>query len=97
MKKLIYIAILTVAFCFTANAQKVEIDQATADKCARCFVESKAKDDLISALQAENASRKEKDAISQGIITAQGDLIKILEKQSKRKISFFFGLVKVTY
>lgn len=58
----------------------------------------------ISALQAELKARESLDKINDDllikkdeIIKNQADLIKILEKQSGRKLSIFFGLIKVRY
>lgn len=58
---------------------------------------SKAQTDAITALKEENAARARKNDIDAGVIAAQDKLILLLEKQTKRQISFFFGLVKVRY
>lgn len=56
-----------------------------------------AAENALKAVQKENESRKDLALIQEGIIKGQQDLIKILEKQSKKKLSLFFGLVKITY
>ena len=59
---------------------------------------------LVSALEAENAAIRRLNAVNEQILTAKetiiGEQVKLIEiyrKQSGRKISFFFGLVKVRY
>lgn len=57
---------------------------------------------LIAALEAEIAARKRLDAVNDellatknAVIAEQTKLIEVYKKQSGRKISFLFGLVKV--
>lgn len=59
---------------------------------------------LVAALDAEITSRKKLDAVNAEILKAQdtvigeqAKLIEILRKQTGRKISFLFGLVKIRY
>lgn len=59
---------------------------------------------VIKSLQAEAEARRRLDAVNDEIITAkdaviieQKKLIVILQKQSKRKISILFGIIKVSY
>jgi len=59
---------------------------------------------LIASLDAEIAARKRLDAVNEEILAAknaviaeQTKLIEIYKKQSGRKISFLFGLIKVRY
>ncbi len=59
---------------------------------------------LIATLDAEIAARKRLDAVNEEILAAknaviaeQVKLIEIYKKQSGRKISFLFGLVKIRY
>lgn len=59
---------------------------------------------LIAALEGELAARKRLDDVNaeiietkNALISEQAKLIGLLKKQSGRKISFFFGLVKIRY
>lgn len=59
---------------------------------------------LIAALDAEILARKRLDATNEEILTAknaviaeQAKMIELLKKQTGRKVSFLFGLVKVRY
>ncbi|MBK8150849.1 MAG: hypothetical protein IPK58_22260 [Acidobacteria bacterium] len=59
---------------------------------------------VITALEAENAALRRLSAVNEQILTAketviseQIKLIEIYKKQSGRKISFLFGLVKIRY
>ncbi len=59
---------------------------------------------LVTALEAENAALRRLNAVNEQILTAketviseQIKLIEIYKKQSGRKISFLFGLVKIRY
>ena len=59
---------------------------------------------VITALEAENAVLRRLNAVNEQILTAketvigeQVKLIEIYKKQSGRKISFLFGLIKVRY
>ena len=59
---------------------------------------------LIAALDAEILARKRLDATNEEILTAknaviaeQAKMIELLIKQTGRKVSFLFGLVKVRY
>lgn len=59
---------------------------------------------LIKALEAEIAARKRLDQVNQeiieaknGLILEQSKLIEIYKKQSGRKVSLLFGLVKIRY
>ena len=111
MKKLLLLSILTFAFCLSAKSQNctelVECNQKL-DTAARIINrqtdESKAKDKAIEALKAEIAARESLDKINNEllakkdeIIKNQADLIKILEKETGRKISFFWGIIKIRY
>jgi septal ring factor EnvC (AmiA/AmiB activator) len=58
---------------------------------------SKAKDSAIEALKEENLARQRKNDIDKGIIEAQDKLIELLQKQNRKRISFLFGLVKITF
>jgi hypothetical protein len=46
-------------------------------------------------MQAEIESRKRKEAIDQGIIAAQKDLLALYEKRKGTRISFLFGLISI--
>ena len=59
---------------------------------------------VITALEAENAALRRLSVVNEQILTAketviseQIKLIEIYKKQSGRKISFLFGLVKIRY
>ncbi len=59
---------------------------------------------VITALEAENAALRRLNAVNEQILVAketviseQIKLIEIYKKQSGRKISFLFGLIKVRY
>ena len=59
---------------------------------------------LIKTLEAEIEARKRLDQVNEEIIEAkngmileQAKLIEIYKKQSGRKVSFLFGLVKIRY
>lgn len=59
---------------------------------------------LIAALDAEIAARKRLDEVNgqllvskEAIIAEQSKMIEILRKQTGRKISFLFGIVKIRY
>jgi len=59
---------------------------------------------VIAALEAEIAARKRLDAVNEEILAAkdaviaeQAKMIGLLKKQTGRKVSLFFGLVKVRY
>lgn len=102
--KTFLILIFALILCGTINAQKVEIEQETANRCAKCFAESEAKDLLISAQAAQITAQKEllitKDLIisQQKELLAQSEkLVEIYKSKSQRKISFLFGLIKVRY
>ena len=59
---------------------------------------------LIAALEAEILARKRLDATNEEILTAknaviaeQAKMIELLKKQTGRKISFLFGVIKIRY
>lgn len=59
---------------------------------------------MIAALEAEIAARKRLDAVNEEILAAknaviaeQSKMIDLLRKQAGRKVTLFFGLVKVRY
>lgn len=59
---------------------------------------------VIAALEAEIAARKRLDAVNEEILAAktaviaeQAKMIDLLRKQTGRKVSLFFGLVKIRY
>lgn len=59
---------------------------------------------MIAALEAEIAARKRLDGVNAEILAAknaviaeQEKLIGLLKKQTGRKVSLFFGLVKIRY
>lgn len=61
------------------------------EKAINALKEEIAARERLSAVDAEIIKRKD------NVIEQQQKLIGILEKESRRKISFFFGLVKITY
>lgn len=63
----------------------------------KVLADLEAAEKLIAALRAENESRQRKEAIDAGIIAQQDKLIALLEKQRRRQLSIFFGLVKVRF
>lgn len=67
------------------------------ERLVKVLTALEASESLTKAVQAENESRKTKSAIDEGIINQQAKLIEILTKQSRRKFSVFFGLVKITF
>lgn len=59
---------------------------------------------VIAALEAEIAARKRLDAVNEEILAAktaviaeQAKMIDLLKKQTGRKVSLFFGLVRIRY
>ena len=61
------------------------------------LAEVKAAKSLIESLKAENESRKSLADIQKGVIENQQRLIDLMTKQNRRRISFAFGLIKITY
>lgn len=84
------------------------ISSATDDVCEQRLLKAldalEKAERLVAALDAEITSRKKLDAVNAEILKAQdtvideqAKLIEILRKQTGRKISFLFGLVKIRY
>jgi Skp family chaperone for outer membrane proteins len=109
MKKALSLAILTLALAFTASAQAdddepVCVSRTTAQRCMQAFNEVQASRQAIEALKAELQAQKNLNAINEKIIEAkdaiiadQQKLVEILKKQSRRKVSIAFGLIKIYY
>lgn len=111
MKKLLLLSILTFAFCLSAKAQNcVELSECNAklDTAARIINrqtdESKAKDKAIEALKAEIAARESLDKINNELLAKKDEIIKnqeklieVLSKESGRKLSLFWGILKVRF
>lgn len=111
MNKFLLTIIFLLAFALTAQAQNCqtveecnqELDLATR-QINKLLDVTEAQEKAIEALKTEIAARERLSAIDaeiikrkDNVIGQQQKLIGILEKESRRKISFFFGLVKITY
>ena len=104
MKKLLITTLFCLTlFCATASAQR---QCETVDDCNALVVRlsqalektldvNKAQKDLIDAQRSEIESRKRKNDIDTAIIERQTELIKLLEKDRRKQISFLFGLLKI--
>lgn len=92
----------------TSGGNDIPATRATDDVCDRRLL--KALDALdkaervIAALEAEIAARKRLDAVNEEILAAktaviaeQAKMIDLLKKQTGRKVSLFFGLVRIRY
>lgn len=93
MKNLLLSTIFIALFALSAFAQTepptVTVLQSTADSCADCFNKSRAKDDLIKALEAENKTnldlRKKEELHNEELLKA----VALLTSSEKRNKSFF--------
>ena len=103
MKKLLITLFCVLLFCATASAQR---QCETVDDCNALVVRlsqalektldvNKTQKDLIDAQRSEIESRKRKEEIEAGIIKAQDEKIKILERERRKQISIFWGIFKV--
>lgn len=71
--------------------EKVLLDLEAAEKAIEALKT------LITARERLDAINTEIIAKKDGIIKSQADLIQILERQTGRKISFLWGIVKIRY
>ena len=90
------------------GASVIPVSCATDDLCEQRLLKAldalEKAERLVTALEAENAALRRLNAVNEQILTAkeaviaeQVKLIEIYKKQSGRKISFLFGLIKVRY
>lgn len=90
------------------GASEIPASSATDDVCDQRLVKTLDALDkaerVIAALEAEIAARKRLDGVNAEILAAknaviaeQEKLIGLLKKQTGRKVSLFFGLVKIRY
>ena len=84
------------------------VEKQTSDLCEQRLLKAldalEKAERLVTALEAENAALRRLNAVNEQILVAketviseQIKLIEIYKKQSGRKISFLFGLVKIRY
>lgn len=111
MNKILLTIIFLFAFALTGaaqNCQTVEECNQKLDLATRQINKlldvTEAQEKAIAALKEEIAARERLSAVDaeiikrkDNVIEQQQKLIGILEAESRRKISFFFGLVKITY
>lgn len=92
----------------TSGGNDIPATRATDDVCDQRLLKTLDALDkaerVIAALEAEIAARKRLDAVNEEILAAkdaviaeQAKMIGLLKKQTGRKVSLFFGLVKVRY
>lgn len=90
------------------GASVIPVSCATDDLCEQRLLKAldalEKAERLVTALEAENAALRRLNAVNEQILVAketviseQIKLIEIYKKQSGRKISFLFGLIKVRY
>jgi hypothetical protein len=106
MKKLIFFIILFMACALPAMAQTDCADQLAqcSQMANKALVTVEAQRMAMDAQQKEIAA-KDKVILTQSdlidkqksIIAEQAEVIKMLEKRTRRKVSIFFGLIKITY
>lgn len=105
MKKIILLTFTILLFALSANAQNCDTLEDCNTKLSRASQQIEklldvgdAKTAQISALKTENESRRQKELLDKAIIENQEKLIKILEKQTGRKVCILTcGFIKIRY
>lgn len=103
MHKIILSFVFILIFAASAAAQCDTVEDcraklSTASQAVNKLLDlTKAQEQAIEALKAENAARQRKTEVDAAIIAQQDKLIELLEKRTRRQVSLMFGLLKIRY